>query len=156
MARQTLILRNLPLVRSIVGKILKPRPHLRPSTSESLAGAALTWEDLLHEGTIGLAEALDRYDFSYSDLVQRSESEPSTRPKGARLGTYATYWIRARILRAINLREHAFRFPERTLQASHRLVKAAKELGLDWDAVVGLGEDQEVRDDSSSLVVIWQ
>ncbi|ACI64443.1 predicted protein [Thalassiosira pseudonana CCMP1335] len=150
MARQTLLLHNLPLVQSIVTKTLRSRPHLlsgpaggsgggsaSPSSSELQVGAALTKDDLLHEGTIGLAEALDKYDFSYSDLSV-TEHTSSTAPKGARLGTYATYWIRGRILRAIQSREHAFRFPERVLQASHRLVKAAKELGLEWSTVVEL------------------
>lgn len=150
MARQTLLLHNLPLVQSIVTKTLRSRPHLLSgpaggsgggsaslSSSELQVGAALTKDDLLHEGTIGLAEALDKYDFSYSDLSV-TEHTSSTAPKGARLGTYATYWIRGRILRAIQSREHAFRFPERVLQASHRLVKAAKELGLEWSTVVEL------------------
>ncbi|KAL7473221.1 hypothetical protein ACHAXS_013637 [Conticribra weissflogii] len=179
MARQTLLIHNLPLVKSIVTKILRARPHLRKmirsateirgnagvlnassllmraSATESQVGAALTRDDLLNEGTIGLAEAIDRYDFAYSNVKTNEEnsshSQPSDIeinsnkvPKGARLGTYATYWIRARILRAILNREHAFRFPERTLLASYRLVKAAKQLGLEWAAVEDLRDDEHL------------
>ena len=131
------------------------------SSTESRVGAALTRDDLLHEGTIGLAEALDRYDFTYSNVVAAPEEEDvgesgssakassfamdgDVAPKGARLGTYATYWIRARILRAIQNREHAFRFPEHTLQASHRLVKAAKEMNIGWDIVEYLEDDKSM------------
>jgi len=148
LARETLLLHNLPLVQSIVTKVLRSRPHLQlgntgslSSPSESKVGAALTRDDLLHEGTIGLAEALDRYDLAYA--YTEPNPQPSTDkalPKGARLGTYATYWIRARIVRAIQSREHVIRFPERVLQASHRLVKAAKELGMDWNDVVEMAE----------------
>ncbi|KAL7510301.1 hypothetical protein ACHAXN_007270 [Cyclotella atomus] len=133
-ARQTLLLHNLPLVQSLVSKAMKSHPRMVGYGSESQIGAALSMDDLLNEGTIGLAEALDKYDFDYSEL----KKEDDTYPRGARLGTYATYWIRARITRAIQSREHAFRFPERTLQASHRLFKAAKVLDLDWSTVVDL------------------
>ena len=133
-ARETLLLHNLPLVQSIVSKAMRSHPRLTGKGTESQVGAALSMDDLLNEGTIGLAEALDKYDFDYSELQKTDVSYP----QGARLGTYATYWIRARITRAIQSREHAFRFPERTLQASHRLVKAARVLELDWSTVVDL------------------
>ena len=88
------------------------------------SSAALTRDDLLHEGTIGLAEAIDRHD-------------PN---RDTRLSTYATYWIRARIIRAVQSRgEHALlRFPEHVLQASHRLARVAREMGLEWDDVVDM------------------
>lgn len=170
LARETLLLHNLPLVQSIVTKELKSRHHLQlqlgsksgsPSSSfstpsfsntESKVGAALTRDDLLHEGTIGLAEALDRYDLAYAYTEPKSADEDDNEtplPKGARLGTYATYWIRARIVRAIQSREHVIRFPERVLQASHRLVKAAKDLGVDWTDVVEMADTS--ADSSSSL-----
>jgi RNA polymerase sigma factor (sigma-70 family) len=133
-ARQTLLLHNLPLVQSLVSKAMKSHPRMVGHGNESQIGAALSMDDLLNEGTIGLAEALDKYDFEYSEL----KKEDGAYPQGARLGSYATYWIRARITRAIQSREHAFRFPERTLQASHRLVKAARVLELDWNTVVDL------------------
>lgn len=157
LAREALLLHNLPLVQSIVTKVLRSRPHLQlgntgsssSSPSESKVGSALTRDDLLHEGTIGLAEALDRYDlaYAYSEPNQQSSTDKAC-PKGAKLGTYATYWIRARIVRAIQSREHVIRFPERVLQASHRLVKAAKDIGVEWNEVI---EMVEATADSSSL-----
>ena len=72
-ARQTLLLHNLPLVQSIVTKILRSRPHLLQKlgnksfgrdNSKDVGGAALSKDDLLHEGTIGLAEAIDKYDLA--------------------------------------------------------------------------------------------
>merc|ERR1712238_356461 len=170
-ARQTLLIHNLPLVRSIVTKILRSRPHLvtgarsirnsqgcsaRAASNNdgaSQVGAALSRDDLLHEGVLGLAEAIDRYDLTYiqnvedlelgNNVVIRTNATAtaaarslSTLPKGARLGTYATYWIRARILRAIQSREHFLRFPEHALLASHRLVRAARDMGLEWHYVV--------------------
>lgn len=166
-ARQTLLMHNLPLVHSIVTKILRSRPHLvRPARSgrkgspttattshdgASQVGAALTRDDLIHEGVVGLAEAIDRYDLAYITVGDEgpptdptspgaaptfSPRSSSNLPKGARLGTYATYWIRARVLRAIQSREHFVRFPEHALLASHRLVRAARDMGLEWQYVV--------------------
>lgn len=151
-ARQTLITRNLPLVHSIVTKIMESRLRLRrPDKSSDISkGTALTRGDLVNEGTIGLAEAVDKYDLAFAyRVVSSDDSHASSVPKklsddakgaSARLGTYATYWIRARIIRAIHSREHPIRFPEHVLQASHRLVKTAKEFGLRWDLVTELAE----------------
>ena len=102
------------------------------------------WEDLLHEGTIGLAEAIDRYDLSYAPSEEEEEGGGAVRGGGvARLGTYATYWIRARVLRAMQRGEHSLlRFPEHAVQASHRLVKAARDMGLAWEDVAMLAEGQ--------------
>ena len=121
-ARQELLLHNLPLVRSIASDVQRRRMSSAPSSPSASESAALTRDDLLHEGTIGLAEAIDRHD----------------PVRDVRLSTYATYWIRARIVRAVHNRgEHALiRFPERVVQASHRLARAAREMGLEWDDVV--------------------
>jgi len=154
-ARQTLLLHNLPLVQSIVTKILRSRPHLLQKlgsnksggrdNGKDVGGAALSKDDLLHEGTIGLAEAIDKYDLAYAQSSSPTSKEsPATSgsiiPKGARLGTYATYWIRARIIRAIQSREHHIRFPEHVLQASHRLVKYARDIELSWSIVSELAD----------------
>lgn len=116
------MLHNLPLVRSIASDVRRRRMSSAPSSPSASESAALTRDDLLHEGTIGLAEAIDRHD----------------PVRDVRLSTYATYWIRARIVRAVHNRgEHALiRFPERVVQASHRLARAAREMGLEWDDVV--------------------
>ena len=151
-ARQTLLLHNLPLVQSIVTKILRSRPHLLQKlgsnkggggrdNGKDVGGAALSKDDLLHEGTIGLAEAIDKYDLAYAQSSpSKVSSNDSIIPKGARLGTYATYWIRARIIRAIQSREHHIRFPEHVLQASHRLVKYARDIELSWSIVSELAD----------------
>jgi DNA-directed RNA polymerase sigma subunit (sigma70/sigma32) len=106
-------------------------------------GTALTSDDLLHEGTIGLAEAIDRHNILLhlnNNNTTAQYSSNNTTTTTTRLSTYATYWIRARILRAMHNRgEHALlRFPEHVIQASHRLVKSAKLLGLEWEDVVDM------------------
>jgi len=149
-ARQTLLMHNLPLVHSVVTKILRTRPHLQSTRGAkgTSAAAALSRDDLVHEGVVGLAEAIDRYDLAYAKNVGDAAPPPGSAlpraaptpppgsqpapPAGARLGTYATYWIRARVLRAIQTREHFVRFPEHALLASHRLARAVRDMGLEW------------------------
>lgn len=148
-ARQLLLVHNLPLVQSIVTKLMRTRGmgavgKMEGSVSQHKPGQnqmSLAREDLVHEGTIGLAEAIDKYDLAFA---QTEDVEVGVGLEGggaARLGTYATYWIRARVIRAMQRGEHSLlRFPEHAVQASHRLVKAARDLGLAWDDVALMAE----------------
>jgi len=84
-ARQTLLLANIPLVRHTVNQI--NYAHKVSSFSK---------EDLVQEGTIGLAKAIEKFDHSL----------------GFQFSTYAVYWIRASVLRFIQQKEEIIRVPE--------------------------------------------
>lgn len=58
-------------------------------------GTILTLSDLIQEGNLGLMEAAAKFKFD----------------KGVRFGTYASYWIRQRILRAITDNSRVIRLP---------------------------------------------
>ena len=166
-ARQLLLLHNLPLVQSIVTKLLRSRGMgmMVEGSSSSLSSSpsqahpplqkqlALAREDLVNEGTIGLAEAIDKYDLAYAHSEDEEGTEGGFEGGGsASLGTYATYWIRARVLRAMQRGEHSLlRFPEHAVQASHRLVKAARDMGLAWDDVVAMLADQQQQQHHGSV-----
>jgi DNA-directed RNA polymerase sigma subunit (sigma70/sigma32) len=165
-ARQLLLLHNLPLVQSIVTKLLRSRGTgmLVEGSSSSLSSSsqahpplqkqlALAREDLVNEGTIGLAEAIDKYDLAYAHSKVEEGTEGGFEGGGsASLGTYATYWIRARVIRAMQRGEHSLlRFPEHAVQASHRLVKAARDMGLAWDDVVAMLADQQQQQHHGSV-----
>jgi RNA polymerase sigma factor (sigma-70 family) len=58
-------------------------------------GTILTLSDLVQEGNMGLMEAAERFDVE----------------KGARFATYAGYWVKQRILRAITENSRVIRLP---------------------------------------------
>ncbi len=55
----------------------------------------LSFEDLINEGNLGLMRAVDRYDYR----------------KGFRFSTYAAWWIRQAVLRAISNKSRTIRLP---------------------------------------------
>ena len=79
---------------------------------------SVTREDLVQEGAIGLARAVDRWN-------------PEI---GGKFSTYAVYWIRAAALRCIAERDDLMRVPEHVSAAVRKMTKAAKTLGLDIDS----------------------
>lgn len=105
-ARDRLVIMNMNLVRAVVSKVMKQR-RLN----------SLTQEDLVQEGVIGLSRAVDKFDLE--------------RTNGARFSTYATYWIRAAVLRVIAEKDDFIRAPEHVSSAIKRLGDAAQSIGVD-------------------------
>ena len=73
----------------------------------------LGFADAIQEGNLGLLKAIDRFDVH----------------RGFRLSTYASWWIRHHIVRAIADRGRLVRQPVHRVEALARLAKARRELG---------------------------
>ena len=73
----------------------------------SAASSAMTFEDLVQEGSLGLQKAVHRFD-------------PE---RGLRFSTFATWWIRSHVQRAVSSQARAIRLPH----AKFRLLSKAKQ-----------------------------
>ena len=138
-ARDELITRNMGLVHHVVNGIVGGRSSGSSKSSSKnqprVRLNSLSRDDLLQEGALGLSRAIDRYD--------------PTATNGGRFATYATYWIRAAVLRAIAERDDLVRVPVYVSEGVRKLSVAAQRLGIDLDEdsmVRGVVGEQASRD----------
>jgi len=92
-------------------------------------GRGLTLLDLVQEGNMGLMKAAERYQYR----------------KGFKFSTYATWWIRQGITRALADQSRTIRIPVHMTEASHRIVRTARRL------VQQLGREARVEEIGKAL-----
>ncbi len=80
-------------------------------------GRGLNFLDLVQEGNIGLMKAAERFDYT----------------RGFKFSTYATWWIRQGITRAVADQSRTIRVPVHTNEASTKIAKTAQRLAQQYD-----------------------
>ena len=100
------------IVKRAKKRLIEANLRLVVSIAKRYMNLGLKFSDLVQEGNIGLMKAVDKFDYK----------------KGFKFSTYATWWIRQAITRAIADHGRTIRIPVHMIETINRLLQTSRQL----------------------------